>query len=147
MILLETLENRIGSNGWTTWSPSWTNLTVGNGTVTAKYTKIGKTVLYRLSFVLGNTSSVGSSISFSLPVTSVSYTGTATTQVLGRGRILDSGTAAFEAHCVWTSTTTMSVRVLLANATYLTDLGLSSTTPMTWTTGDEIYLQGEYEAA
>jgi hypothetical protein len=135
------------TQAWTSWSPTWTNLTVGNGTVSAYYSRLGKTVFFRLGIVFGSSSSVSGVVSATLPVTSISYPGTATTQVLGLGRILDSGTAAFEAHGVWASTTTMSIRVLLANATYLTDLGLSSTTPMTWATGDEIFIQGTYEAA
>jgi hypothetical protein len=38
---------------WTTWTPSYTNLTVGNGTVTARYSQVGKTVTidYKIFFV------------------------------------------------------------------------------------------------
>ncbi len=60
---------------WQTWAPTWTNLTPGNGTYSfAKFCQIGKTVFVRLAFVLGSTSSVGTAPTFTLPVTSVSYT-------------------------------------------------------------------------
>src|SRR5262245_14617589 len=52
---------------WTTWTPTLANLTLGNGTVTAKYRRLGKTVDYRFKFVLGSTSAVGTSPRFTLP--------------------------------------------------------------------------------
>lgn len=120
---------------WTTWSPTWTNLTVGNGTVTAKYYQSGKFVVCRLTLVMGTTTSVTGEVSVSLPVTSVAYAGTAGTQPLGLGGAYDtSATAATQILPVWGSTTTA-------------DLDVDATTPYTWATGDEINFQLYYEAA
>lgn len=52
---------------WTTWTPTLTNLTLGNGTVTAKYLSRGKVLDFRFKFVLGSTSAVGTAPKFSLP--------------------------------------------------------------------------------
>jgi hypothetical protein len=43
---------------WTTWAPTWTNVTVGNGTVIAKYAVVGKTVFFRVAIIFGTTTSI-----------------------------------------------------------------------------------------
>ena len=130
---------------WITWTPTWTNLTVGNGTLTSRYTQVGKTVKFRITLVFGGTSSISGTVSHSLPATSVAYAGSFPT--IGYGAILDSGTAAFTANLILTNTTTANVRVTNTTATYSTLNTLSATVPMTWTTGDELMIIGEYEAA
>lgn len=47
------------SSSWASqsWTPSWTNVTVGNGTNNSKYFQIAKLVVCRLNLVLGSTSS------------------------------------------------------------------------------------------
>src|SRR6185369_9654216 len=80
---LPTANGGVPQSAWGSWTPSWTNLSVGNGTVVAKYVQIGKTVFARLSLVLGSTSTVTGPVIFSLPVTSVTYDGAATGTPLG----------------------------------------------------------------
>lgn len=148
MVLLETLENRIGANGSTTWTPSWTNLTVGNGTVTAKYTKIGKTVVARLNMVFGNTTSVGGAVSISLPVTSVTYAGQAGTIPISAQAVMwDASGTAYDGIVTWSNTTTAGIKIFNTAGTYSSITTLSSTVPFTWTTSDEISLTIIYEAA
>ena len=50
--------DQLGNTGgaWQTWTPTYNNLTVGNGTVTCGYKQIGKTVTFRWIFQLGSTS-------------------------------------------------------------------------------------------
>lgn len=133
---------------WQTWSPTWTNLTVGNGTVTARYTQVGKTVVYRLGFVLGSTSAVASGPTFSLPVTATSYSGTATLQQIGGMRVFDtSGSASVIGAAYFSTTTTAVLQAWLASGTYVSQSTINSTTPFTWATGDEVYITGCYEAA
>lgn len=58
------------SYSWTTFTPSWYGLTLGNGTVNfAQYLQIDKIVFVRLRTTLGSTSSVASQIAFNAPVT------------------------------------------------------------------------------
>ena len=49
----------VSSATWTSFTPTWSNLTVGNGTVTAAYTTFGKTCTFYVVFTHGSTSSVG----------------------------------------------------------------------------------------
>jgi hypothetical protein len=58
-----------GSTGatWTTFTPTYTDITVGNGTVTSRYTKSGNLVTVYFRFVLGSTSSTGVNPVVTLP--------------------------------------------------------------------------------
>lgn len=69
----QALQSGTGS-GWAlqTWTPSWTNLTVGNGTVTAKYVQTGKWVQCKLTLAFGSSTSVTGSVTFTIPITAVS---------------------------------------------------------------------------
>lgn len=143
--------NLIASAGttwvWQSWSPTYVNLTAGNGTTIAKYTQIGKKVTFYLMFTFGSTSAMGTSPTFTLPVTAVStITGDDTLGVF-QGQILDSGTIRYILIGAVQSTTTGSINVYNASATYGQFTGLTSTVPMTWTTGDKFYVTGSYEAA
>lgn len=134
---------------WISWTPSWTALTVGNGIVIAKYMRIGKLVTCRLKVVLGSSSSVGTGVRFSLPVTKLDYGGTVSMTPLGQSRLFDTSTPANSAlgTVVATSTTEVSVLVDMASGTYRAGADLTATVPFTWATGDEIGLQFSYEAA
>jgi hypothetical protein len=57
---------------FTTWTPTWTRLTVGNGTVVARYGTSGKFVFVDISLTFGSTTSItGNSPEFTLPVTAL----------------------------------------------------------------------------
>lgn len=136
---------------WSSWTPTWTNLTLGNGVVSAKYRQIGKLVVCRLSLVFGTTTSVPSAptdIIFSLPVTRAAYGGTLGVAPLGSARIFDvSASASYLGIVNSNTTTTSAVRVLDASGTYGKTVAASDLIPMTWATSDEIHVNFIYEAA
>lgn len=132
---------------WVAWTPTWTNATVGNGVVAAAYKRIGKSVICRLSFILGTTSAISGSVTFTLPLTSATYPGTIGAP-LGPCRFFDtSGAVVIHGQTVRASTTTGLVAPDLASGTYVSSTVTSSTVPFTWATGDEITTQFFYEAA
>ncbi|MEU6490398.1 hypothetical protein ABZ890_08390 [Streptomyces sp. NPDC046984] len=49
---------------WTTYTPSWTasttNPTIGNGTITGRYLKVGRTVFCEIFIVIGSSTTLGS---------------------------------------------------------------------------------------
>lgn len=137
---LSTTTGELGG-AWQSWTPSFTNFTLGNGSVTAKYFKVGKFVKYNVTIILGSTSSVSSGMTMSLPVTSISY---ATTFPIGRGVYLDNGTATYQALNRVDDTNNITFFYWAGAGT---GSGVSNTGPFTWTTNDAMYLQGEYEAA
>ena len=54
---------------WQDWTPTYSGMTVGNGTVLARYCQIGKTVVGTWQWTLGTTSNIAAGIVISLPVT------------------------------------------------------------------------------
>jgi len=131
---------------WQSWTPTWTNFTLGNGTLTAKYAQIGKTIFYRFYVTLGSTSSVSGGIIFTLPTTSsASYIA----QVpIGSGLSgLSTGSGYMTMTVSWASSTTATIGPLSTNSTYSTLSGTSSTIPFTWTSGSFLTAEGTYEAA
>lgn len=138
----------LGANlAWQSWTPTPTNFTVGNGTLTGKYAQVGKTVHFKLDFVLGTTSSVSGSMGFSPPVTAAALVGVSGAPVIGTALFLDFGTASFSGYCMLSSTTLITVRAINTAGTYGVNTATSSTVPMTWTNTDELHCSGTYEAA
>lgn len=127
--------NAIGT--WTTWTPSWTNVTVGNGTVLARYTQLNKRVLIRLKFTLGSTSSVSGDMRFSVPVTAYDV------EHIGSAFLNDTGTETVAGSVVLTSTTVAAIRSTKTGVLAST----SATAPFTWANTDYVVAEIEYEAA
>lgn len=137
-------------SGWAfqSWTPSWTNVSVGNGTVVAKYVQTGKTVTARLSLTLGSISTITGLITFSLPVTAVSYPNLANgADPLGLAVILDSGNAAYPADIRILTTTTAILTAWAAGGTYTASANTSSSVPMMWGIADAFTTTFVYEAA
>jgi len=135
-------------SAWQSWTPTWTNLTAGNGTVTARYMQIGKTVFYILKFVLGSSSAIGTSPNFSLPVTA--KTGAPWdigSSHIGTTYILDSAADELTGFVLLDSATVASPTYGATAASALQMRRLSATVPMTWTTNDKFICTGFYEAA
>ena len=143
-ILQEHLVTGAGTSwAWQTWTPTWTNVTVGNGTNGSKYMRIGNVIICHLQFVFGSTSSISGIPQVTLPVTAVAYTASS---YAGDGLFTDAGTAEFTASAEWVDTT--HVRFLTNDvATYVNMATVSSTIPFTWTTSDVISATFMYEAA
>lgn len=130
---------------WQSWTPTWTNLTVGNGTVTARYTHIGKLYHFNLVFTLGSSSSVGTFASFSLPATAVT---SAAQAGIVHFIVNDVGIANYDSSSeIASGATSVGTVISLTNGTWSNTNGVTSTTPMTWASGDSIRAHGWYEAA
>jgi len=131
---------------YTTWTPTFTNFTLGNGTATARYAQIGKLVHCQLKVVLGSTSSVTGLIEFTLPITASTsiqgnYIG------LNNATCLDSGVAQYPARCALISSTNAVIFALAAGGTYLSTSSTSATVPFTWGSTDQFLVNFVYEAA
>ena len=72
------VETQLGTNagGWVTYTPTWTAYTgtpsLGNGTITGRYCKVGKMVTVTVSLNFGSTTSVAGTSTWyiGLPITS-----------------------------------------------------------------------------
>ena len=126
------------------FSPSWTNLTVGNGTLTAKITEQHGNIKGHVEFVLGSTSSIGGSVSFTAPAAPSGY-GFFTREPVGLVMLRDvSPAAAYIGQVVIVNSTDLGIRVLDVSATYPTQIVISASVPMTWATGDQLAFSFDY---
>lgn len=132
---------------WQTWTPTYANLTVGNGTVVARYRKVGKMIEFRYSLTWGSTTTftAGSNISISPPVSISSSYSLFTT--LGLATYYDANGSIFTSIISYESTNSMRPFVTSTTGTYASIGQVNNTNPMTWTTGDIFSITGFYEAA
>lgn len=137
---------------WSSWTPTWTNLTIGavpnNATVVAKYARVGKLIVARLNIIFGSATSVSGSIIFSLPVNRAAFAGTSGLTPIGHCRLFDtSAPATLEGVIISTAVGTALVGAHDSSGAYLVGIGTGTTVPFTWAVGDEISLQIVYEGA
>jgi hypothetical protein len=137
-------ENVVKIGAWNTWTPVWTNLTVGAGTIQARYIKIGRTVQFRLVFILGAGSAVGTDVLFTLPVTASASD--SSRLPIGHALYEDVTVGNYFGQ-VWQANTTQGRFICMNNGTPPLGISLGATTPLPWTTSDRISCSGTYEAA
>lgn len=129
-----------GALEWVSYTPTLTALTLGNGTVTARWVRIGRTIHYYFRFVLGSTSAVTGTAGFTLPTPpadprdNADHYGTAVYGDFGTGQ--SHGTVIYTAGTVYFK---------MGGPTNVSNI--SATTPFTWATNDAIVVRGTYEAA
>ena len=126
---------------WQTWTPTYTNISVGNGTVVARYQQIGKlvNVEFRLSF--GSTTTISAPARITVPVSInlsqyFSFSGVA----------IDQGVAAYQLWIDPPNASLFEFLIPLANGTYLTPTSVSATVPFTFGNTDAITMRATYEA-
>jgi hypothetical protein len=130
------------AGAWTTYTPVLTGPTLGNGSISARYLKIGKMVTVEVRFALGSTSAIGADNFISLPFNAAQGAGLTIPVTL-----MDFGTTQFMGigYLQYADT----IRLLITNTTtsYGNAALVTSTVPFTWTTNDYIAFVITYEAA
>lgn len=133
-----------------TYTPTVSNLTVGNGTMTARYQQVGKLVVLVIDFVLGSSSAVGTGPQISLPVTAnARYVAGSGSGRIGGATFYaeDFGTGGYILAGNIVSTTNLQLYVTKTDSTYTYVAGVTSTAPFTWGTADFFGGTIIYEAA
>lgn len=135
------IANQIGA-AWETYTPTFTNITVGNGSFTARYGRIQNLVFVDVSFTLGSTSSVSGSgaCAISLPVTAYAATGN---PILGTAQYYDSGSLRYFGFVLYNNSTTFAAGYDTSNRYQ----EIYSLGPFTWGAGDQMAFHFFYEAA
>jgi hypothetical protein len=124
---------------WTTWSPTVTGLTKGNGTEVARYRNNGKMVDIFYQFTLGSTSSVTGQLYLTPPFNSLYNL------YIACAFYSDNGTEYPSA--IFMPLSIIYLKTLNASGTYLAGNQLNGTTPFTWGTGDFFNFNFSYEVA
>jgi hypothetical protein len=130
---------------WTAYTPAFTNLTVGNGTLDCQWFRSGRFVSFKVKLTFGSTTSVSGDITCSLPVAYAD--GTEIDAGLTAMLFDASANTRYPGQCGAITTTTFSIRPIATGSTYASQTATSSTIPFTWTTSDLIVVAGSYEAA
>jgi hypothetical protein len=129
---------------WTSWTPTWTNFTIGNGTQSAGYRDYGDIVDIVIKVGFGSTTSISGNVTFALPFTAHSsmanwfdfaamLNDAGTDYVYGGIWIVDVNTGRFT--CAG------------AGGTYVALANVNATTPFTWTTNDNFEFFFSYRKA
>ncbi len=123
------------------YTPTWTSLTVGNGTQAFSYTQINKMVHVFGRITFGSTTSISSTPLFTLPVNR----DTANLAVLGTATLGDSGTATYAGYPLSTAVNNCYMFRMdhTVGATVLEGT-LTATSPFTWVTNDFIQINLMY---
>lgn len=127
------------SGPWSSYTPTVTGITIGNGTVVGRYSKVVDTVIAEVLVTLGSTSAVTGGITVTLPTTSA------------RGKLVGTAVARPNA------SSSYSLVAYAAAASTLVAIGVpgtngilnntSSTSPATWASTGWLLVQITYEAA
>lgn len=131
-----------GYPGFFAYTPTLTNLTLGNGSLSFKVSLNGNVAHINGYFAYNSTSSVSGLIGFSIPVATSNANSSSGTM----GTILDSGAAFMPCRVYFETSTKLVVYALNAAGTYLAETATSSTVPMTWATNDAITFDISYFA-
>ncbi len=138
--------NSIGD--WTAYTPTWTELTVGNATQDFKYAEVNGIVVVSGRLVWGSTTAITGNVRVSVPVTA------ANTQKLANGtdfRFIDASSGNYfvgGGRALNTSGVYVYSYYAASTNVKLTDIS-DGTKPFAgaWTTSDEIIMWSAYEAA
>lgn len=125
---------------WRTYTPTFSGMSLGNGTTQARYSVVGKTVNVTLTVFAGSTTTYSGTIAISLPRATASWYSSSTT--LGSGAV-HNGTGATRrlTAAIWASSTTFN-QVLETTSGFVTNVA-----PFTFGTSAIINCNLTYEAA
>ena len=123
------------SISWTTWSPSYTNLTIGNGTVVARYAYSGGLVILQWQLTWGSTSSFpGGSVS----IGSLPYNPKNRGAAIG---YLQAGNVNRPFFMNWSANSSVLYpAAITTDGTYAGRTDFTSTIPGTWASGPEDFI-------
>jgi hypothetical protein len=127
---------------WAAWTPASRNdITIGNGTETARYVQIGNVVFWFYKFVFGSTSSISSSPSIQLPAaTTATWEGSNTVATF-----IDANGSQYEAAAAYIINDKVQFKVVKSDGTYATINDISGSIPFSWTTSDYFVAYGSFE--
>lgn len=136
-VLTAASMNEIGA--WTSYTPTWTNVTVGNGTVTAKYYLMNKIGFVMLDFVWGSTSSATGLFTFSMP-----SGWTAAKNTPGEIAVIQAAGTQYFGYIQPTAngSSNFHIRVLNVAGTYAQQNNVTGTVPGTFAAASNDFIRG-----
>ena len=151
---VEALETKVAIGNtvlgtYTAYTPTFTAITVGDGTLAAQYCRVNNFVHAFGSLTFGSTTTIAVNSYMTLPVNTVNTENGAFGSILGGVTYYD--TSAFIAYRGTidgrTASSAVDFRVNNTSGTYETGVSPTALIPFTWTTGDIIRWNIFYKAA
>lgn len=139
-------ETPLGFPQWFNYTPTWTNLTVNTGTVTARFSMSGKTVLGKLSIAFSASTSVAGVVSFSLPI-AASASQALQSPGIGVAQLVDSGVQSYGGWILMSTSTLASFNTWDTASTYARTSQMAAAVPFAWGNLDTAAGNFFYEAA
>lgn len=140
------INGTIYETDWLQWKPTFTNLTVGSGTLSGRYRISYKTASYKWVITFAADTSISGAVSHTTP-----FSRGILSDVRPNGlvRLYDSSTtSSYPGLSYFITATSATIITQNAAGTYLAVAGLSATVPYTWATSDSIATDGyEFEIA
>lgn len=146
---LSTAAGELGG-AWATWVPSWTNVTVGDGTQVARYHVVGETTDFSLQLTFGSTTAITGTPTLAPPVAAFAN---ASNLPIGQLFLFDTSTGTSNQGQIWlnsseqisfnrniTATGANPVQVVSSN-------NIAAAQPWTWAVGDQIAFSGRLQTA
>lgn len=124
---------------WTSFAVTWANLTVGNGTATASYRRVGREITYKVRLQFGTTTSVTGPINVLLPVACEANFGDLE---CGANVMYYDNSAVLRFRGFTAAVNSTTIKLLNSSS-----VDTSATSPFTWAVSDVIFLLLTYEAA
>jgi hypothetical protein len=126
-----------------TWTPNFNTLSIGDGTLIGRYTKVGRVVTCEFGFIFGSTSSFSGSIGScgGFPFTSSNLGANTYSPIVGS--IFDVGAGWYKAFAQLTRNATYCI----GPDTLDPKLSINTTSPMVWAAGDTLVMSVTYETA
>jgi hypothetical protein len=132
----------IGGGQYTSFTPTLTNITLGNGNLTTAYAQIGKFVHWVGTITFGSTTSITTNPITTLPVSS----NMVFTNNMGTGMCNDSNTS-FYPIAIFSISSTTAQFVCQDVATFVRTNFIGTGQPFTWATNDLLMWNMYYRAA
>jgi hypothetical protein len=143
--LATDIDTSVGTGllAWTSYTPTFSGFTLGNGTISFAYAQIGKTVHLRGAITFGSTSTYSGTFSFTAPVNNFSTGGS---PIVGNAYFADTGTQTYLGYVRASGASAFVWNVINASGTYAFPASVTNTVPHTWANTDAIVLQATYQA-
>lgn len=122
---------------WVSFTASWINLTVGNGTSSAEYLYAPGELRVRATFTFGSTSAITGALGLTLPNSeAIRASARESFRTFGVASLRDTGTATHLGVVQYLGSSSVAINRSVVSGANLTASTVTSTTPFTWTTGD-----------
>lgn len=126
---------------WQTATPTWTNLTVGNGTSTQRYTVVGRMCTVHTLLTWGSTTSISGTVTCSIPIAG----DTNNEADNASATLYDATGSRWFGRCYRASASTVGLLAMITSGSHSSSDLISATVPFTWATNDYISFSYSYE--